>query len=212
MSSQRETISDLKKEKSSLTDTNDGLVKENGELKEKVDVKDTFNSVAHTLFEELHYFDGKPYKELFPTGRYNEIIQSAYEFRNDPAMVKLYTEDMQEQLDEVLAMKATWEERKGNSSGTSYETTLDTLSGGYSDMVLFRAESDNKCAPANSSGCVWGRAPNVVNLNLDQKDLAMQWYGGEFAEWWFNGIAYHEFAHVLQYSNQAVLKNHVGVF
>jgi hypothetical protein len=204
VANQQEQIEQLERQKELLDE-------ENKTLQDKVDSKETFGAVTQALFDELHYFDGTPTKELFRVDKYNTIIQGAYTDREFPELVDAYTAQMQEELDKVKAEKANWEARKANVSGTSYEETLDKLSKGYADVTFYRASTNNICK-MDASGCVFSDEPHMVKMNYDERDDAAYWRGGAWGDWWFNGVIYHEFAHVLQFTNWTTTQDHLPVF
>lgn len=173
---------------------------EKEELQKQVDAKETFGAVTKELFGLMHTFDGMPYKEYFPTEEADKLIQDAYVYRSEPDYVAVSTQQMQSYVNELKTLRSEMDNEKGsNSSGDVTEGKIDELSGGMTRSSYYMPP-ENPCE-GEASACVWSNEPRVVHFNLDAFNYALEARGSSFTEWWKTGVAYHEFAHVLQNIN-----------
>lgn len=179
-------------------------------LQEKVDAKEEFSAAMGSLMSELAYFNGAQYAGKIPVTYIDGLVQEAYNSRESPTYVDLVTADVQALTEELKVVRETWESQKGNSTGNSWEAVLDTLSKGYTVTVMYDY-NNNVCSLA-SSGCVFSANPHVVNLNVDELNQAVNYWGADRGNWWFTGVTYHEYAHVMQFTNWNITEKYIATF
>ena len=100
--------------------------------------------------------------------------------------VEKKTGELTTQLDEAAAQAAK------NASGSEYEKVIDKLGAGFVTTALDNAD---KLCHDDVLGCVTGDDP--FTIHIDKADVHLPYMTNFIRQ----GIAYHEFAHVLQYAN-----------
>jgi len=106
-----------------------------------------------------------------------------------------------DELNEVLA--AARDQAATNASGTKYESVIDSLSSGFVTAVI--DDADALCED-DVLACVMSNEPYVVHF--DKKDSKLPY----MTNWLRTGLAYHEFAHVLQLTNPAATATALEAF
>jgi len=160
---------------------------------ELLDQKETFGTAMQKLVETADQFDGVLFGNVVTQGDLERLATRGYDHRWDAAAVARDTvavQKAQTQLEDVLA--AATEQASANSSGTAYESVIDALGSGFVTAVV--DDADGLCA-SDVLGCVISDDPYTVHF--DAADAA-QPYMTDFLK---TGVAYHEFAHVLQMTN-----------
>lgn len=188
------------------------LIEENTRLQEQVDAKETFNSVVHDIYTEWRKLEGTPYIEKAQTGRVVTLVQGAYDIRTSPADVNVLTDTLRELLGELQVFTNSMEKNIMNISGDSTESVTDMLSHGIVETTYYSSVSGKAPCEQIASACVWSNAPNMINFNVDAFQVAVKVGGPDFAEWWKKGVAYHEFAHVLQNFNPTATESVLATF
>lgn len=176
-------------------------IKEQQELIEK---KETFSAAMRDLMATASAFDGTLFAEIVPQGRFEILAHRAWTHRWNGSALAIDTSDVRKVeagLAEVL--KAAQDQAAVNATGSTYEAVLDQLGGGYVTTVI--DDADAFCH-GEVAGCVSSQDPYVVHIDAD-----------EGAEPWMtdlirSGVAYHEFAHVLQLTNPDATDEAVEAF
>lgn len=129
-----------------------------------------------------------------PWRTYDQLAERAWINRWDATRMSALTG----RVGQVTAeLESVWtsaqQEVSSNASGTTYEAVIDRLGGGFVRTVL----DDQQCGTAHEGilGCVWESDPYLVHFSAAENT---QPYMTDHIR---TGIAYHEFAHVLQFTN-----------
>jgi hypothetical protein len=169
-----------------------------------IDKKETFGAAMQALAAKAGEFDGVLFGSLVPQGKLDSLASRAWDHRwNGPALdhdteaVRTTTD----QLETVLA--AARDQAAGNASGTTYEAVIDQLGSGYVGILI--DDADTLCE-SDVLGCVISDDPYTVHF--DAADVGLP-YMTDFLR---TGIAYHEFAHVLQMTNPEPTRTALDAF
>lgn len=164
------------------------------EQKEIIDQKETFSAAMVRLQDTMQGVDGLPFATLAEDDRFEELATQGWAHRWHVNAVKTDTRAVEEittKLDEVVT--AARAEAAANSTGTAWEAALDQLGRGYVSMVM--DPDATFCGDDQAMACVRSDDPFVVHV-VAPSDAEPQ-----NSDWIRTGVAYHEFAHVLQYTN-----------
>lgn len=200
-----------------LEKQNKNLEQDNFELKTNLDHKETFGQLSLSYVKKLESFNGLPVKDQINkhVTRYNNLVQEAYQYREDSYMMENIIGDAQNELNGLEKLRVKYEnERNSNATGTVYENGTDVLSGGVATVVWY-SNGANKCGESEGSdaaACVWSSNPNVVYVNTDQFNRLGSEAGTGFRDYYYNGVVWHEFAHVIQFTNNETTSNYLGYF
>lgn len=169
-----------------------------------IDKKETFGASMDRLMHTLREFDGMLLPSLIPFERFEETARNAWRQRHSPASLDIYTASISldnEKLQKVLATAQS--EAAGNATGTTDEAVIDELSSGFATVVF--DDADALCE-TDVLACVVSDEPTVIHV--DSKNDALPYMTG----WLRTGLAYHEFAHVLQNTNPGPTETAVEAF
>lgn len=206
-------IAELENEVDNLEQNRTELEQHIDELDEIIDNKETFGALTRDLFEELKLIEGMQIVEKIPVDTYEHLIQYAYEDRRDTLFMQYHIEDMEWELQSIQEMTASFAaEQASNATGFVGETYLDRVSKGYASSSLYRSSADPSMCNGPAGACVYGNNHTVVHFNMDSYDDMKRWYGQNRANGWVQTVAYHEFAHVMQYANRDITKKYEQYF
>lgn len=174
------------------------------EQNELIDRKEQFGAAMADLYETVEPLVGLPYATLVPWARVDEFATHAWIHRwnadalaRDVADVEAFATDLAARSDAAQAQAAA------NASGTPWESTLDSLGRGWVSMAV--DEGGTPCG-ADALACVSDADPFTVRVNgATRTDPTM-------TDWIRTGIAYHEYAHVLQFTNPAATQTALAAF
>ncbi len=145
------------------------------------------------LMATVHQFDGLMYGDLVPIDRITSLAGRGWDHRwnaeslgRDTDEVRTMTTDLAALITEAEAQAAS------NISGTVYESVLDQLGGGF--VATSMDDADTLCE-RDVLGCVMWEDPHTVHFDMADG------YHESMTDWIRTGVAYHEFAHVLQMTN-----------
>jgi hypothetical protein len=173
---------------------------------EIIEQKEVFGAAMSDLVGTAAEFDGVIFAHLVPTGRIASLVDRGWQHRWDADALAYDTKaaaTTAAELETVLA-DARQLGATGNVSGTTYEATIDSLGGGFVD-TLVRGDADTFCE-GDVLGCVDSADPYVVHF--DATEIGQPY----LTDWVQTGVAYHEFAHVLQDTNPAATKPALEAF
>ncbi|MBO3662597.1 hypothetical protein [Microbacterium stercoris] len=163
------------------------------EQDELIEQKETFGAAMQELLNTAARFETVDVGGLVPQGHLTYLAANAWRHRHDAAGldrdiadVATATADLAKQLSDAQAAASA------NASGSAYETVLDELGSGFVTTSI--DDADTLCGE-DVAGCVVSADPRVVHI--DAADDAMPY----MSDWLRTGVAYHEFAHVLQVTN-----------
>ena len=163
------------------------------EQKDLIDKKETFGAAMQSLMDTAGEFDGVLLAAVVPIDHYQAVATRAWsdrwnalELDGDIADVKAASNQLQDILDAANTEATT------NVTGTTNEAVIDQLGGGLVASLLDNA--DEQCQ-ADALACVISDDPYTVHFDLASSALPYM------NDWLRTGVAYHEFAHVLQLTN-----------
>ena len=190
-----------------LGQANDLITDQKRQLEEQSDLldkKETFGAAMGELLTTAQSFDGVLMASIVPTDEYERFARQAWVHRWDSSAVDRDIEHVIEataELNDLLAAAST--QTSTNVTGTVYETVTDQLGGGFVTSTL--EDADTLCG-ADVLGCVSSEDPYIVHF--DAADHALPYLNDVLA----TGIAYHEFAHVLQFTNPQLTRTALDAF
>lgn len=164
-----------------------------GELEQLVEKKETFAAAMRDLATTASGFDGALYGDLVPESSFESIAMRGWGSRWDADAMDDVTAEARfaaEELSGVLAAART--EASGNRSGTTYEAVLDRLGNGF---VTASIDDADVLCEQDVLACVMSDDPYTVHFDTKNESLPYM------TDWLRTGLAYHEFAHVLQLTN-----------
>jgi hypothetical protein len=191
-----------------ISDQEDRISEQDDEIeqqKELIDEKETFGAAMNGLLGTAAQFDGVLTASIVPWDRYQTLVDQAWAHRWNADELSRDTEQVgvaASQLEEVWA-KAQ-QEASTNVTGSNYESVIDRLGAGLVRSVL----DEKSCGIDDDSilGCVFSNQPYVVHF--DASGDVEPYMTDELR----TGIAYHEFAHVLQFANPEALDAELPAF
>ena len=164
------------------------------EQQELIEKKETFGAAAAELMATAAQFDGVPFGTVVDTYSIDAAIKAGWAHRWNGELVDSDTETLRATNEELAAVYAAAQEQlAGNASGTYYETLTDSLGSGYVTTSLDTA--DASCED-DVWGCVTGESP--FTIHYDNSQTGAEPFMTDFLR---AGLAYHEYAHVLQFTN-----------
>jgi hypothetical protein len=174
------------------------IEKQQQELEEQrklIEQKETFGAAMETLLDRGAQFEGVLTTSIVPVDRFKVYAAQAWAHRwNSPALDRdiKTVETATTSLDEVQASAGV--QSSTNSTGSEFEAVIDRLGQGFVTSVI-----DDADAFCNSDvlACVSSSDPYKVHFDTNDNSQPFM------TDWLRTGVAYHEFAHVLQMTNPA---------
>jgi hypothetical protein len=172
--------------------------------KDLIDKKETFSAAMQKLTETANEFDGVLFKDIVPQSRLQGLADRGWEHRLSGAALDVDTNEVRSTTDELAEILATAKEQAAtNSSGTKYEAVIDSLGSGFVTAVV--DDADTLCED-DVLGCVLSDDPYTVHFDAADSKLPYM------TNWLRTGLAYHEFAHVLQLTNPEATETALEAF
>ena len=164
------------------------------EQKDLIEKKETFGAAAEELMGAAAQFASVPYASLVDTQNMTDLIRAGWDDRWDGDLLVTDTENLRAATQELSAVVAAAQgEAAVNATGSFYETLTDQLGTGYVKTSLDTADAT---CEQDVWGCVGGEDP--FTIHYDNSQTASEPY---MNDWLRTGLAYHEYAHVLQFNN-----------
>ncbi|ODT39188.1 MAG: hypothetical protein BGO45_01890 [Microbacterium sp. 71-36] len=162
------------------------------EQQEMIDRKEQFGAAMNDLYATVDPLVGLPYATIVPWYRVEDLADRAWIHRRNPAALDQDVADLRRLTSEIsVHSAAVAAQAASNASGTAWEATLDSLGRGWVSTVF---EDATPCG-ATALACVSGAEPFTVHVRAGSRtDPTM-------TDWIRTGAAYHEYAHVLQFTN-----------
>lgn len=190
-----------------LTQANAQIEQQQRELDERgdlIDQKEQFGAVMQRVADNVAELDGLPFASLVDWDRVDGLADRGWAHRWVATSLAYDIKDAERtavELEELRAAAAT--QAATNATGSAWEATLDQLGSGYVTTLL--EEADELCED-DVLACVGWDEPFVVHVDSDDSaDESMN-------DWIRTGVAYHEFAHVLQATNPEPTEETLAVF
>ena len=161
--------------------------------KELIDKKETFGAAMQTLLSTTKQFDGVLMANLVDFDSYESFASRAWTHRWDATALDRDTEHVTvatKGLEDLLAGATA--QAASNGTGSTYESVIDNLGRGFVASTL--DDADSFCE-GDVLACVGSEDPYTVHFDAPDSSLPYM------TDWLKTGVAYHEFAHVLQFTN-----------
>lgn len=159
--------------------------------REIIDEKEQFGAAVGRLHDSIEPLIGLPYAALIPWAAYDDIADRAWTHRWDVRALRADTARVDELVAELEQRKeAARVQASANASGSRWEATLDSLGDGWVTTAL----TGTACG-SDALACVTDAEPFTVQVAAEAPSDATM------TDWIRTGVAYHEYAHVLQYTN-----------
>lgn len=163
------------------------------EQNEIIDEKQVFGQAMTELMDAVRQLDGAPTASLIPMDDIDRLAQEAWQNRRSVSLSRNHANRAREHTAAMRELREQADaEASVNASGTLAETLLDELGAGF---VSMRFGDATAICEQEASGCVVGNTPTIVHL--DQEVYWAEYYD----DWLRTFLTYHEFAHVLQFTN-----------
>ncbi|CAN5388121.1 hypothetical protein BH10ACT7_BH10ACT7_00270 [soil metagenome] len=164
-----------------------------------IEEKETFGAAASELMTTAKQLDGVPYAALVNTNLFESLIARGWDHRWNSEELQRDTLAVGQANDQLARIIAAAEaEAATNGTGTTFESLTDQLGGGYVKTSLDTADSE---CEEDVWGCVAGDDPFTIHYDASETN------GEPFmSDWLRTGLAYHEYAHVLQMTNPVPTK------
>lgn len=176
-----------------ITENEKKIEEQEKEIQEKdelIDNREDFGAAMTRLRDSAAELVGLPFASLVDWSEYDYLVEDAWVDRRDPTALPEHTVHVDEVKAELDARKETAAaQAASNDSGTTWESVLDQLGHGWVTTSMGTAAS--VCSP-EVIACVRSRDPYTVHVNEGDQ---------VWTDWLRTGVAYHEFAHVLQFAN-----------
>ena len=164
------------------------------EQKELIDKKESFGAAMNGLVGARNKFNGTKLGDRIPQNYHQSLAENGYEHRWDAEMMDETIEDVNSASAELEQVYAVAQEQKAtNATGSAYETAIDQLGAG---LVTVQFDDAAGLCGGEAIGCVSSEDPTIVHI--DAKAESSSPY---MTDWLRTGVAYHEYAHVLQFTN-----------
>ncbi len=174
------------------------------EQRDLIDRKDTFGAAMEKLLDEAGKREGVPLATIVPWDRFQLLASQAWARRwNLDALGRSIADVESARAELVTQREAAEQEAASNASGSAYEAALDQLGAGY---VTWRLDDADALCEDDVLACVMSDDPLVVHVDAPDDSLPYM------TDWIRTGLAYHEFAHVLQFTNPEPTETAVAAF
>ncbi len=191
-----------------ISEQHDEIEQQQDEIDEQRDLiekKEEFGAAMTGLMGSTAKFDGVLTATIVPWEDYRRLADRAWSHRWDATKLAADTEQAELAADQLeLVWSTAQQEASTNASGTTYESVIDRLGAGFVRSVL----DDERCGSDDDSilGCVLENDPYLVHFDAPANTLPYM------TDELRTGIAYHEFAHVLQFTNRAATEATLPAF
>jgi hypothetical protein len=161
--------------------------------RELIDEKESFGAAMTALMVTTEKFSGVLTASVVPWDSYDRLVERAWSHRWDAVKLAADTGQVELETEQLeLAWTTAQTEAASNASGTTYEAVIDSLGDGFVRSVL---DTESCGDDQFILGCVYENDPYLVHF--DAVENTQPYMTDEIR----TGIAYHEFAHVLQFTN-----------
>lgn len=163
------------------------------EQRDLIERKEEFGAAVSSLLDAVDPLVGLPYETLVPWDRVETIVDDAWEHRWDAVGLRRDANEIA-----ALTVSLTYETEAArsraatNTSSSPWEAALDRLGAGWVSTTF--ADITGDCG-ADALACVASTGPFEVRVASSSRS------DPKMTDWIRTGVAYHEYAHVLQFTN-----------
>lgn len=159
-----------------------------------IEKKETFAFAAQELMATAAQFDGLSYGTIVETRYYTRLIERGWGHRWNGDSLDRDAQEVRTATEELAGVLAAAQgEAAANATGTFFESLTDQLGAGFVKTSLDTADA---VCEEDVWGCVGGDDP--FTIHYDASEMSAQAF---VSDWLRTGVAYHEYAHVLQMTN-----------
>lgn len=174
------------------------------EQRDLIERKDTFGAAMDALLGETTALEGVPLGNLVPWDDYQLLTERAWAQRWNADALDAVIADTEAARAALAAQReAAGAQAAADATGGAYQRVIGQLGSGY---VTVQVDDADALCEDDVLACVTSDDPLVVHV--DAEDDAQEYT----TDWIRTGIAYHEFAHVLQYTNPVETDSAVTAF
>ncbi|WP_181373635.1 hypothetical protein, partial [Microbacterium sp. HMWF026] len=172
--------------------------------REVIERKEEFGLALGAVEGAVAPLVGLPYASLVPWDRIDAVVEGAWSHRWSADALALDTDSLRDLADDLTTQRSNAEvEAATNATGTAWEAALDQLGSGWVSTRFMDVSTE--CG-ADAMACVWQAEPFVVRVGDHTRS------DPTLTDWIRTGVAYHEFAHVLQFTNPGPTQAALGAF
>lgn len=190
-----------------LNAANERIEKQQDQIKEQgdlIDQKEVFGAAMIRLHDSASTLAGLPFTSMVPWDDYDALAARGWAHRWHLRALEFDAGDVSRTADELDALQVSAQtEAASNGTGSAWETTIDQLGQGYVSTVL--EDADAFCEE-EVLACVSMDEPYTVHVDAASSAEP------HMTDWLRTGVAYHEFAHVLQATNPQLTEPTLTVF
>lgn len=163
------------------------------EQKEMIEKKEIFGAAMNALHDTIEPLAGLPFTTLVPWNQYDALATRAWQNRREPELLEDNIAEVEEATAKLVALQdAARVQASTNATGSAWESTLDSLAAGW--VATSFVDASVSCG-GDPIACVSGADPYIVQVDA-ARDAEES-----MTDWIRTGAAYHELAHVLQFTN-----------
>lgn len=179
-----------------LDEANSRISEQQREIEDQrdlIDKKEIFGAAMTELLDTAKKFDGALMGDVVPFSDYEDVARQSWEHRWNGALLDADTDTVRASTQELTLLREKADaEFSSNSTGSTYEAVIDQLGGG---LVASQIDDADVLCQTDVLACVVSDNPYVVHFDAESNQKPY------LNEWLRTGIAYHEFAHALQFTN-----------
>lgn len=164
------------------------------EQSDLIDQKETFSQAATELMATAAQLDGVPFATIMNTNTLQRLIGDGWTHRwNSSALERASARVDEETVRLATLIAEAAEQKASNGTGTYFERATDRLGQGF---VATSLKNTDETCEEDVWGCVTSDDP--FTIHYDHAETRAEPYMNDFLR---AGLAYHEYAHVLQFTN-----------
>lgn len=190
-----------------LAEANSVIEKQEQQIKKQqnlIDKKETFGAAMNGLMGSAKKFDGILTASIIPFDEYEADARQGWLDRWDSSALTRDTTTVRTAVQHLEVLRSTASTQAAtNDTGTKYEAVIDQLGGGF---VSSKIDDAHSLCESDALACVISDDPYTVHFDVTDNSAPYM------NDWLRSGVAYHEFAHVLQFTNPVPTKTALASF
>ncbi|HWK20642.1 MAG TPA: hypothetical protein VNR37_07745 [Microbacteriaceae bacterium] len=174
------------------------------EQEAQLDEQRTFGAAMEDFMAKARSLDNVPIGGLVALDEIESLAVEAWRQRHSPTAVAQLRDEVTERADALqTVLDAAAAQLASNASGTLGESIVDGLASGHVRVVY---DDPAPICGGDPIGCVSSDDPTLIHL--DPSDYDAEYFDDELRTL----VTYHEFAHVLQFTNPGPTESAAGAF